>query len=117
MRGHYSHVPEQTQSGKSSTFPTGIGPGTLRFKVASRGRPRVLYFRPVSVDFETRGGARNFRLGVLNGVWFTVADRLMDPTLVLAAFVATLTPSPLWLGLIIPITEGGWYLPQLLMSG
>ena len=77
----------------------------------------MLYFRPVSLDFETRASARNFRLGVLNGVWFIVADRLMDPTLVLAAFVSTLTPSPLWLGLLIPITEGGWFLPQLLMSG
>ncbi len=77
----------------------------------------MLYSRPVTVDFETRESARNFRLGVLNGVWFTVADRLMDPTLVLAAFVSVLTPSPLWLGLIIPITEGGWFLPQLVMSG
>src|SRR5688572_1399391 len=77
----------------------------------------MLYSRPVTVDFETRASARNFRLGVLNGLWFTVADRLMDPTLVLAAFVSVLTPSPLWLGLIIPITEGGWFLPQLLMSG
>ncbi len=68
-------------------------------------------------DFETPASARNFRLGVLNGVWFTVADRLMDPTLVLAAFVSTLTPSPLWLGLILPITDGGWFLPQLFVSG
>jgi Na+/melibiose symporter-like transporter len=77
----------------------------------------MLYSRAVTTNFETHEGARNFRLGVMNGVWFTVADRLMDPTLVLAAFVSTLTPSPLWLGLLIPITEGGWYLPQLLMSG
>ena len=77
----------------------------------------MLYFRAVTVDFETHASARNFRLGVLNGVWFTVADRLMDPTLVLAAFVSALTPSPLWLGLLIPITEGGWYLPQMLLSG
>ena len=77
----------------------------------------MLYSRPVTVDLETRANARNFRLGVWNGVWITIADRLMDPTLVLAAFVSVLTPSPLWLGLIIPITQGGWFLPQLLMSG
>ena len=71
----------------------------------------------MQTDFETRASARNFRLGVLNGVWFTVADRLMDPTLVLAAFVSTRTPSPLWLGLILPITDGGWFLPQLFVSG
>lgn len=71
----------------------------------------------MSVEFETRETARNFRLGVMNGVWFTVADRLMDPTLVLTAFVSALTPSPLWLGVLVPISEGGWFLPQLLMSG
>ena len=77
----------------------------------------MLYSRPVTVAPETDTSARNFRLGVLNGLWFTVADRLMDPTLVLAAFVSTLTPSPLWLGLLIPITDGGWFLPQFLLSG
>lgn len=77
----------------------------------------MLYSRAVTIHLKTRESARNFRLGVLNGVWFTVADRLMDPTLVLAAFVSTLTPSPLWLGLLIPITDGGWFLPQFLLSG
>lgn len=77
----------------------------------------MLYSRPVTLEINAHDGARNFRLGVLNGVWFTVADRLMDPTLVLAAFVSTLTPSPIWLGLLIPIADGGWFLPQFLMSG
>jgi hypothetical protein len=77
----------------------------------------VLYSGPVTVELDPQHSAHNFRMGVLNGLWFTVADRLMDPTLVLAAFVSTLTPSPLWLGLLIPITDGGWYLPQFLLSG
>ena len=77
----------------------------------------MLYSAPVTLNVESPESARNFRLGVLNGMWFTIADRLLDPTLVLAAFVSTLTPSPLWLGLIIPITDGGWYLPQFLLSG
>lgn len=77
----------------------------------------MLYSAAVTLTRETAESARNFRLGVLNGMWFTIADRLMDPTLVLAAFVSALTPSPLWLGLLIPITDGGWYLPQFLLSG
>ncbi len=77
----------------------------------------MLYCRLVNTERETRAAARNFRLGVLNGLLFTVADRLMDPTLVLAAFVSHLTQSPFWLGLILPITDGGWFLPQFWISG
>jgi hypothetical protein len=71
----------------------------------------------VTFDLDPRANTRNFRLGVLNGLWFTVADRLMDPTLVLAAFVSALTPSPLWLGLLIPLADGGWFLPQFWLTG
>lgn len=60
---------------------------------------------------------RNFQLGVINGFVFTISDTLMDPTLVIAAFISHLTSSPLWLGLVIPLSDGGWYLPQLWVSG
>ncbi|MBI3241945.1 MAG: hypothetical protein HYZ49_06595 [Chloroflexi bacterium] len=63
-----------------------------------------------------REARRSFRLGVLNGLLFLIADKLMDPTLVLAAFVNHLTPSAIWLGLLIPLNEGGWFLPQLWVS-
>lgn len=60
---------------------------------------------------------RNFRLGVLNGLAFGLAETLTDPTLVLVAFVSHLTHSPLWLGLIAPLRDGAWFLPQLWVSG
>lgn len=60
---------------------------------------------------------RNFRLGVLNGLCFTLAETLIDPTLVLVAFVSTLTQSPLLIGLVTPLRDGAWYLPQVWVSG
>lgn len=59
----------------------------------------------------------NFRLGVLNGLSFTLAETLIDPTLVLVAFVSTLTQSPLLIGLVTPLRDGAWYLPQVWVSG
>ncbi len=60
---------------------------------------------------------RNFQLGVANGLLFTLAETLMDPTLVLVAFIGHLTHSPLWLGLVTPLRDGAWFLPQLWVSG
>lgn len=60
---------------------------------------------------------RNFRLGVLNGLCFTLAETLIDPTLVLVAFVSTLTQSPLLIGLVTPLRDGAWFLPQVWVSG
>lgn len=60
---------------------------------------------------------RNFRLGVTNGVLFGTLDVLLDPTLVIATFIGTLTSSPLLIGLVIPISQGLWALPQLWISG
>lgn len=59
---------------------------------------------------------RNFRLIVLNGVLYLSAETLMDPTLVLVAFMSQLTSSPLLLGLLVPIRDGAWALPQLWIS-
>jgi MFS family permease len=64
----------------------------------------------------TRIIRRNFQLGVLNGLMFSLAEKLMDPTLVLVAFVSHLTPSAVWLGFLVPLNDGGWFLPQLLVS-
>jgi hypothetical protein len=60
---------------------------------------------------------RNFRLGVLNGVFYISAETLLDPTLVLVTFLSMLTPSPLLLGLLLPIRDGAWALPQIWVSG
>ncbi|MBI4769785.1 MAG: hypothetical protein HY784_05050 [Chloroflexi bacterium] len=60
--------------------------------------------------------SRNFRLGVLNGALFNLAEALMDPTLVLVAFVSALTSSPVLIGLIVPLRNAGWFLPQLYVS-
>jgi hypothetical protein len=60
---------------------------------------------------------RDYRLGVLNGALFGLAETLTDPALVLVAFVAALGGSPLLVGLAAPLRNAGWYLPQLLISG
>jgi len=63
------------------------------------------------------GVRRDFRLGVINGALFGLAETLTDPALVLVAFVVALGGSPLLVGLAAPIRNAGWYLPQLLISG
>lgn len=73
--------------------------------------PAVNGFPPVS------NAQRNFWLGVLNGLLFTLAETLIDPTLVLVAFVSRLTLSPILIGLVAPLRDVGWFLPQLWMSG
>jgi len=60
---------------------------------------------------------RNFSLGVLNGVFFNLFVALLDPSLVLSWFVSQLTTSNFLIGLIMPIQNGGWFLPQFLVSG
>ena len=60
---------------------------------------------------------RNFSLGVANGTLLRLFDTLAHPSLVLTWFVAQLGASPLVVGLLVPIANGGWFLPQLLMSG
>jgi hypothetical protein len=60
---------------------------------------------------------RNYRLGVANGLCYITAETVMDPTLVIVAFLSYLTDSPLLLGLVLPIRDGAWSLPQLWISG
>ncbi|MEK7442733.1 MAG: MFS transporter [Chloroflexota bacterium] len=65
---------------------------------------------------ETNQSRRNFWLGVLNGTFYITGETLMEPTLVLASFVSRLTDSPLWIGMIVPLRDGSWFLPQLWVS-
>jgi hypothetical protein len=59
----------------------------------------------------------NFRMGALNGLTYLLAETLFDPSLVIVAFLSHLTRSPLLLGLVLPIRDGAWFLPQLWISG
>jgi hypothetical protein len=68
-------------------------------------------------DIARRHLRRNFLLGVCNGVLFNLASALTETSLVLSWFVSQLTSSNFLIGLIGPIRDGGWFLPQLLISG
>lgn len=60
---------------------------------------------------------RNFLYGQLNGLLYSTGETLFDPTLVVVTFLGFLTDSPLLLGLLVPIRDATWSLPQLWMSG
>lgn len=59
---------------------------------------------------------RNYTLGVLNGALFGFVDAISAPSLVLALFVAQLGGSNLLIGMLPAIYNGGWFLPQFLIS-
>lgn len=59
---------------------------------------------------------RNFRLGVINGVLFTLVDALIAPGFVLAIFINRLGGSNLLVGLVPAIQTGGWFLPQIFVA-
>jgi len=59
---------------------------------------------------------RSFILNVVNGTLFNFAERLIDPPLVLTWFVSQLTRSNLLTGLVAPLGDAGWYLPQIFVS-
>ena len=59
---------------------------------------------------------RSFALGVFNGAAFRFAEALIDPPLVLTWFVSQLTSSNLLIGLVAPLGNAGWFLPQVFVS-
>ena len=59
---------------------------------------------------------RSFALGVFNGAAFRLAEALIDPPLVLTWFVSQLTSSNLLAGLVAPLGNAGWFLPQIFVS-
>lgn len=63
------------------------------------------------------GNWRNFTLGVANGVFFGIGETLVDPTLVMAAFISHLTHSDVWVGLVAPLLDYTWFLPQFWVAG
>ena len=59
---------------------------------------------------------RSFALGVVQGSAFRFGQALVDPPLVLTWFVSQLTSSNLLIGLVAPLGDAGWFLPQILVS-
>lgn len=60
---------------------------------------------------------RTFWLSVVNGGIYAVSETLIDPNLVLILFASRLTDSNFLLGAISVLFSGGWFLPQLFVSG
>lgn len=59
---------------------------------------------------------RNFTLGVTNGGFFVFAESLMSIDTVLPWFVQQLSGSNFLIGLVGPMRDAGWFLPQLFTS-
>lgn len=73
------------------------------------------------MDVDTRTIAqryyrRNLTLGLVNGGLFGFVDSIVSPYLVLSLFVNQLGGSNLLVGLLPAIANGGWFLPQFLIS-
>ncbi len=86
------------------------------FNPPKRRNPLPLYLQ-IGPYFRSDVNRRNFWLGVVNGVLYAGAEALTDPSVVLTYFTSLLTSSKFLVGLVAPIRIGGWFLPQLLVSG
>ncbi|HMP38749.1 MAG TPA: MFS transporter [Roseiflexaceae bacterium] len=60
---------------------------------------------------------RNYRLGLVNGISFTIGESISSPTLVLSLLVRQLGGSLTLVGLMPVIQNVGYLLPQLLVAG
>lgn len=56
---------------------------------------------------------RNLALGIANGALYTLAETLIDPALVLTWFLSRLSASNVLIGLVVPLRDAGWFIPQL----
>jgi MFS family permease len=72
---------------------------------------------PPFESLSSRDQRRNFILGVANGAMFIAADAFIDAEMVLSWFLTQLNASNFWIGMIRPIRFGGWFLPQIFISG
>ena len=70
---------------------------------------RILETEPAHVQ-------RNYILGIMNGAMGKVGMRLIDPHIVLTAFIYEMTRSPALVGLLSALTFAGALWPQLYMS-
>lgn len=60
---------------------------------------------------------RNYQLGMINGIMFTVGEALSSANLVLALLIRQLGGSLTLVGLLPALQSGGYLLPQLLVGG
>ena len=63
-----------------------------------------------------KNNRRNYILGMINGASFGFVDSIVSPYLVLSVFVNALGAPNLLVGFLPAIANGGWYLPQFLIS-
>lgn len=64
-----------------------------------------------------RAARRNFRLGVVNGILFTLGAAFNDPSLVMTLLMRQLGGSLAVVGLLPALQNGGWLLPQMIVGG
>lgn len=58
----------------------------------------------------------NFALHVANGSLFGLAEAMTSTALILTAFLTQLTTSNVLIGLLSPMRDAGWFLPQLFIT-
>jgi MFS family permease len=64
-----------------------------------------------------RDRQRNFFWGVINGALFNMSDVFLDTDMVMSWFLSQLGASNFLIGLVGPIRNGCWFLPQIFVSG
>ena len=69
---------------------------------------------PEEVAADVKGNYRwNFAVNMLDGVAFWIGLSFASTTTIMPLFVSKLSDSPLPLGLLAVVAQGGWFLPQL----
>ena len=91
-------------------------PDNLAWIRARVGRTSSETLEGLSPEAALHAG-RNFRLGVFNGIMFSLVDTLIAPTFVLALFVNRLGGPNVLVGLLPALYVGGGLLPQILVAG
>src|SRR5262249_33931921 len=76
-------------------------------------RARVVFLTMRSADSEAR---RNFRIGVWNGVLFTIGEGFIDPSTVIPVLLSSLTSSSALIGFGAALSDLGWLLPQIFLA-
>lgn len=67
-------------------------------------------------DSAARTYRRNYAFHVANGLLAGFGDALVDSRLIVTAFLSQLTGSNVLIGLIAPLRDTGWFLPQMFVS-
>ena len=78
--------------------------------------PALVCIMTTDSRITTKYYQRNYFLGMVNGGLFGLVDSVASPYLVLSVFVHALGAPNFLIGLLPAIANGGWYLPQFLIS-